>query len=105
MTNWIIYKEMAKVESPFVLSPHKYQELAQSDMCYLIVVTKEDEAKVKEGMKHYPEIEVAGYADQFFTIAAVPGEVKFIGKKKNPPIRWEVPRYSAISAYFNKPIY
>ena len=96
---------MAKIESPFILSPHKYQELAQSDMCYLIVVTKEDEAKVKEGMKNYPEIEVAGYADQFFTIAAVPGEVKFIGAKKIQPIRWEARRDSVISAYFNRLIY
>ena len=74
-------------------------------MCYYIVVTKEDEAKVKEAMRHYPEIEVAGYADQFFTIAAVPGEVKFVGAKKTPPIRWEARRDSAISAYFNKSIY
>ena len=96
---------MEKVESLFVIPPNKYQELAQPDMCYYIVVAKEDEAKVKEAMKHYPEIEVAGYADRFMNIVAVLGEVKFIGKKKNPPIRWEVPRYSAISAYFNKPIY
>ena len=96
---------MAKVEAPFVLSPDKYQELAQSDMSYLIVVTKEDEAKVKEAMKHYPEIEVIGYAEWFMNIVAVPGEVKFVGGKKIPPIRWEARRDSAISAYFNKPIY
>ena len=96
---------MAKIESPFVIPPHKYQGLAQPDMCYYIVVAKEDEAKVKEAMKHYPEIEVAGYADRFMNTVAVPGEVKFVGEKKTPPIRWEAPRYSAISAYFNKPIY
>ena len=96
---------MAKIESLFVIPPNKYQELAQPDMCYYIVVAKEDEAKVKEAMKHYPEVEVAGYADRFMNIAAVPGEVKFVGVKKTPPIRWETTRYSAISAYFNKPIY
>ena len=96
---------MAKVESPFVIPPHKYQELAQPDMCYYIVATKEDEAKVKEAMKHYPEIEVAGYTDGFMNIVAVPGEVTFVGAKKIPPIRWEARRDSAISAYFNKPIY
>lgn len=96
---------MAKVESPFVIPPHKYKELAQPDMCYYIVVAKEDESKIKEAMKRYPEIEVAGYADRFMNIVAVPGEVKFVGAKKTPPIRWEAPRYSAISAYFNKPIY
>ena len=96
---------MAKVEAPFVLSPHKYKELAQPDMCYLIVVTKEDEAKVKEAMKHYPEIEVVGYAEWFMNIVAVPGEVKFVGAKKTPPIRWEARRDSAISAYLNRPIY
>ena len=77
-------------------------------MCYYIVVTKEDEAKVKEAMKHYPEIEVAGYADRFIHIVAVPGEVKFVGAKKTPPIRWEARRDSAISAHldriFNNPI-
>ena len=96
---------MAKVEAPFVLSPHKYKELAQPGMCYYIVVTKEDEAKVKEAMKHYPEIEVAGYADWFMNIVAVPGEVKFVGAKKIPHIRWEARRDSAISAYLNRPIY
>jgi hypothetical protein len=96
---------MEKVESPFVIPPHKYQELAQPDMCYYIVVAKEDEEKVKEAMKHYPEIEVAGYAERFIHIVAVPGEVKFVGTKKIPPIRWEARRDSAISAYFNKPIY
>ena len=96
---------MAKVEAPFILSPHKYQELAQPDMCYYIVVAKEDEAKVKEAMKHYPEIEVAGYADRFMNIVAVPGEVMFVGAKKTPPIRWEACRYSAISAYLFRPIY
>ena len=96
---------MEKVESPFVIPPHKYQELAQPDMCYYIVVVKEDEAKVKEAMKHYPEIEVAGYYERFIHIVAVPGEVKFVGTKKIPPIRWEARRDSAISAYFNKPIY
>ena len=96
---------MEKVESPFVIPPHKYQELAQPDMCYYIVVVKEDEAKVKEAMKHYPEIEVAGYAEMFLTIAAVPGEVKFVGANKKPPIRWEARRDSAISASINRPIY
>ena len=96
---------MAKVESPYVIPPHLYQKLAQPDMCYLIVVTKEDEAKVKEAMKHYPEIEVVGYAEWFVTIKAVPGEVKFVGGEKIPPIRWKARRDSAISAYFNKPIY
>ena len=96
---------MAKVEAPFVIPPHKYQELAQPDMCYYIVVAKEDEAKVKEAMKHYPEIEVAGYTEGFMNIVAVPGEVKFVGAKKAPRIRWEARRDSAISAYFNRPIY
>lgn len=96
---------MSNRETPFVIPPNKYQELAQPDICYYIVVAKEDEAKVKEAMKHYPEVEVAGYADRFMNIAAVPGEVKFVGVKKTPPIRWETTRYSAISAYFNKPIY
>ena len=96
---------MTEVESPFVIPPHKYQELAQPDMCYYIVVAKEDEAKVKEAMKHYPEIEVAGYAERFLTIVAVPGEVKFVGAKKMPPIRWEARRDSAISAFINRPIY
>ncbi len=96
---------MAKVESPYVIPPNLYQKLARPDMCYLIVVTKEDEAKVKEAMKHYPEIEVVGYAEWFVTIKAVPGEVKFVGGEKTPPIRWEARRDSAISAYFNKPIY
>ena len=96
---------MTKTESPFEIPPNKYQELAQPDMCYYIVVAKEDEAKVKEAMKHYPEIEVAGYAEWFMNIASVPGEVKFVGAKKNPPIRWEARRDSAISAYFNKSIY
>lgn len=96
---------MAKIGSSFVIPPHKYQELAQPDMCYYIVVTKEDEAKVKEAMKHYPEIEVAGYADRFMNIVAAPGEVKFVGAKKTQPIRWEARRDSAISAYFNKSIY
>ena len=99
---------MAKVESPFVISPHKYQELVQPDMSYLIVVTKDDEAKVREVMKHYPEIEVAGYAEWFMNIAAVPGEVKFVGTKKIPPIRWEARRDSATAAHldriFNNPI-
>ena len=96
---------MGKVESPFVIPPHKYQELAQPDMCYYIVVAKEDEAKIKEAMKHYPEIEVAGYTDGFMNIVAVPGEVKFVGTKKTPSIRWEARRDSAISAYLNRPIY
>ena len=96
---------MAKIGSSFVIPPHKYQELAQPDMCYYIVVTKDDEAKVKEAMKHYPEIEVAGYTECFLTIRAVPGEVKFVGAKKTQPIRWEARRDSAISAYFNKSIY
>lgn len=96
---------MGKVESPFVIPPHKYQELAQPDMCYYIVVAKDDEAKVKDAMKHYPEIEVAGYADRFMNIVAVPGEVLFVGAKKAPPIRWEARRDSAISAYLNRPIY
>ena len=96
---------MTKVEAPFVIPPHKYQELAQPDMCYYIVVAKEDEAKVREAMKHYPEIEVAGYAEWFMNIVAVPGEVKFVGAKKTPPIRWEARRDSTISAYFNRPIY
>ena len=96
---------MANREAPFVIPPNKYQELAQPDMCYYIVVAKEDEAKVKEAMKHYPEIEVAGYADCFMNIAAVPGKVKFVGAKKTPPIRWEARRDSAISAFLNRPIY
>ena len=96
---------MTEVESPFVIPPHKYQELAQPDMCYYIVVTKEDEAKVKEAMKQYPEIEVAGYAECYLTIRAVSGEVKFVGAKKTPPIRWEARRDSAISAFINRPIY
>ena len=96
---------MAKIEAPFVIPSNKYQELAQPDMCYYIVVAKEDEAKVKDAMKHYPEIEVAGYFDRFMNIVAVSGEVKFVGAKKTPPIRWDAPRYSTISAYFNKPIY
>ena len=96
---------MAKVESPFVIPPHKYQELAHPDMCYYIVVTKEDEANVKEAMKHYPEIEVAGYTEWFMHIVAVPGEVKFVGAKKTPPIIWEARRDSTISAYFNRLIY
>ena len=96
---------MAKVESPFVIPPHKYKELAQPDMCYYIVVAKEDEAKVKEAMKHYPEIEVVGYAEWFMNIVVVPGKVKFVGAKKTAPIRWEARRDSAISAYLNKPIY
>ena len=96
---------MAKVEAPFVIPHHQYQVLAQPDMCYYIVVAKEDEAKVKEAMKHYPEIEVAGYAEWFMGIAAVPGEVWFVGAKKTPPILWEARRDSAISAYFNRPIY
>ncbi|MBR2881273.1 MAG: hypothetical protein IKB96_02785 [Prevotella sp.] len=79
---------MAKIESPFVIPPHKYQELAQPDMCYYIVVTKEDKAKVKKAMKHYPKIEVVGYAECLLNIVAVPGEVKFVGTKKIPPIRW-----------------
>ena len=74
-------------------------------MCYYIVVAQEDEAKVKEAMKHYPEIEVAGYADWFMNIVAMPGEVKFVGAKKTPPIRWEARRDSAISAYLFRPIY
>jgi hypothetical protein len=96
---------MAKIESPFVIPPHKYQELAQPDMCYYIIVAKEDEAKVKEAMKHYPEIEVAGYADWFMNIGATPGEVKFVGAEKKPPIRWEARRDSTIYAYINRPIY
>ena len=96
---------MAKVEAPFVIPPHQYQEFAQPDMCYYIVVAKEDEAKVKEAMKHYPEIEVVGYTEWFMNIAAVPGEVMFVGAKKTPPILWEARRDSAISAYLNRPIY
>ena len=96
---------MGKVEAPFVIPPHKYQELAQPDMCYYIVVAKEDEAKVKEAMKHYPEIEVVGYAEWFMNIAAMSGEVMFVGAKKTPPILWEACRYSATSAYLNRPIY
>lgn len=95
---------MAKIESPFVIPPDKYQELAQPDMCYYIVVAKEDEAKVKEAMKHYPEIEVAGYAEWFMNIAAVPGKVKFVGTMKKPPIRWEKRHYSAFSEIINRPI-
>ena len=96
---------MTKIESSFVIPPNKHQELAQPDMCYYIVVAKEDEAKVKEAMKHYPEIEVVGYYEWLLGIRAVPGKVKFVGAKKIPPIRWEARRDSAISAYFNKPIY
>ena len=93
---------MVKIESPFIIQPHIYQELAQHDMCYYIVVTKENEERVKEAMKHYPEIEVAGYAEWFMNIVAVPGEVKFVGAKKIPPIQWEARRDSVISAYFNR---
>lgn len=100
-----IKETMATIESPFVIPPHKYQELSQPDMCYYVVVTKADEAKVKETMKHYPEIEVAGYAEWFMNIVAVPGKVKFVGVKKIPPIRWEARRDSAISVFFNRPIY
>ena len=96
---------MGKVESPFVIPPHQYQVLAQPDMHYFIIVAHEDEAKVKEAIKHYPEIEVAGYAERFMNIVAVPGEVWFVGAKKTPPIRWEARRDSAISAYLNRPIY
>lgn len=96
---------MAKIESPFVIPPYIYQKLAQPDMCYYIVVAKEDEVKVKEAMKHCPEIEVVGYTEWFMNIGAVPGEVKFVGAKKTPPIRWEARRDSTISAYFNRPIY
>ena len=96
---------MAKIESPFVMPPHIYQELAQSDMCYYIVVTKKDEAKIKEAMKHYTEIEVVGYTEWFMNIVAIPGEVKFVGAKKTPPIQWNARHDSVISAYFNRPIY
>ena len=96
---------MAKIEVPFIIPPHIYQELAQSDMCYYIVVSKTDEVKVKEAMNHYTEIEVVGYTEWFMNIVAVPGEVKFVGTKKTSPIRWEARRDSAISAYFNRPIY
>ncbi len=96
---------MEKAESPCVIPTHKYQELAQPDMCYYIVVAKGDEARVREAMKHYPDIEVAGYAECFMNIAAAPGEVKFVGAKKTPPIRWEARRNSLISTYFNRPIY
>lgn len=96
---------MAKIDAPFVIPPHIYQELAQSDICYYIVVVKEDEAKVKKAMKHYPEIEVVGYTEWFMNIVAVPGEVKFVGAKKTPPIRWNARHDSVISAYFNRPIY
>jgi len=95
---------MTEQESTFVIPPHRYQELAQPDMCYYIVVAKEDEAKVKEAMKHYPEIDVDGYADEFMNIAAVPGEVAFVGTRKTPPIRLEPRRDNGFSEFINRPI-
>ena len=100
---------MREQKSTFVIPPDKYQELAQPDMCYYIVVAKEDEAKVKEAMKHYPEIDVDGYADEFMNIAAVPGEVTFVGARKTPPspppaIRLEPRHDNGYSEFINRPI-
>lgn len=93
---------MGKIEHPFIIPPHIYKELIKPNTCCYIVVTKEEESKVKEAMKHYPEIEVVSYTDRFIHIVADSGKVKFVGSQKIPPILWETQRDSTISTYFNR---